>query len=322
MHAKDHFCFCFITVTFLLLLSHWSTAKAVTADELANICQAMESDISDISLEYEWNDIVAPSFDKVVEQGMDPERVFLQKEGRRKFKLSAGRSQTDDPNIAYFDRILLEDAETLLTVDGNSFESKIKSCLNSGTAKYLQIGGWPRDVCQGGISETKRYFLPSLNLTPFGFSVLRCRFSKVCDYKPLSVLLRQFGRVDNKIQKVNEFNTIRADLLSESKARVWMHIFFSVDHAYTPVRYEHVRGNNVVGLVVQITSLEKVAEGLWFPSSGIVGPAGDPNDADVYIATSRIVVNQGLTDKDFDIKFPAGTKVYDEIRDLKYIVQP
>ena len=32
-------------------------------------------------------------------------------------------------------------------------------------------------------------------------------------------------------------------------------------------------------------------------------------------------VNQGLTDEHFDIDFPVGTKVHDEIKDTKYIVK-
>jgi hypothetical protein len=40
-----------------------------------------------------------------------------------------------------------------------------------------------------------------------------------------------------------------------------------------------------------------------------------------YNAIGPILVNQGLTDEHFDIDFPVGTKVNDEIQDKKYVVK-
>jgi len=61
--------------------------------------------------------------------------------------------------------------------------------------------------------------------------------------------------------------------------------------------------------------------GLWFSSSGLIRSPNDEQST-VYLASSRILVNQGLTDDYFDIDFPVGTKVYDETRGLKYVVKP
>jgi len=65
------------------------------------------------------------------------------------------------------------------------------------------------------------------------------------------------------------------------------------------------------------TSLEQVANGLWFPSKGHHIDLSD-NLTNTYKAT-KIVVNQGLTDKYFDIEFPPGTRITNEISGLSYV---
>lgn len=138
---------------------------------------------------------------------------------------------------------------------------------------------------------------------------------------PLSDILRrkELARLDNTIEEVNGFNSIRADMLTQwDKQRAFMRIYFSVEHGYTPVRYEYMSGEKV-SVTVEVQSLEQVAEGLWFPSSGVISSL-DKSRSHAYIATSKIVVNQGLPDKYFDIKFPPGTKVRDNIEHRKYVV--
>jgi len=49
-----------------------------------------------------------------------------------------------------------------------------------------------------------------------------------------------------------------------------MRVYFSVDHGYTPVKFEHMRGPNKVAATVSVVSLEEVAEGVWFPASGTI----------------------------------------------------
>ena len=100
-----------------------------------------------------------------------------------------------------------------------------------------------------------------------------------------------------------------------------MRVYFSVDHGYTPIRYEYMSGlEPKVSLTIDVHSLQKVAPGLWFPSEGVVI---DPEDdhLEAYIATDKITVNQGLTDKHFDIDFPLGTKVWNGITGVKYVVE-
>jgi hypothetical protein len=78
---------------------------------------------------------------------------------------------------------------------------------------------------------------------------------------------------------------------------------------------------NRAGLAFDVQSLEQVAEGLWFPSSGIIN---EPNseERDGFRTIGKIVVNQGFKDKDFDIEFPEGTFVLDKIKGTEYKIKP
>jgi len=325
MNAKY---FCFYIIASLLLLSRPPAAMAVTADELADICKAMESAIVDISLEYEWYNI-PPWIAEEAETEMGTE-MLIPKDGRRRFNFSAAGLLSDrdpnDSNSLLPDRLLLEELTTLVTKDGNAWDNVTKHSYNGKIAKRLNIGGWPREVRSGIVSDSKR-FMPTLILSPLGFSVLRFNMSKVTDKLPLSAILRrkELVRLDNTVKKVNGFNTVRVDFLQEWTKQVCIRVYFSVDHGYTPVRYEYMAGgkpeSNRVDFVVEVHSLEQVAEGLWFPSSGVIRSAGCER-MDAFQAISKIVVNQGLTDEYFDIiDFPPGTKVRDEIKGTEYVVK-
>jgi len=325
MNAKHNFCL--YVVAFFLLLTGAPTAMAVTVEELANICEAMESAIVDISLEYEWLTIPHQTFEEAeAEMGVE---VLMVKDGRRMFKLSAAgllfNRDPNDPNSPPLpDRFLLEESATIITKKGNSWDNVIKQSYNGKIGKYLNIGGWPHQSMTAIISKER----PSIStiLTPLGFSVLRFRMSEVTNRLPLSDNLRDYKELvhlDDTVKNINGFNTVRADFLQEYTKQVCMRVYFSVDQGYTPVRYEYMSGGEteiVVG-VIDVHSLEKVAEGLWFPSSGTIS-SPDDEEINVYQAISKIVVNQGLTEKDFNIDFPPGTKVQNEITGEEYVVKP
>jgi len=121
----------------------------------------------------------------------------------------------------------------------------------------------------------------------------------------------------NRIEKINGFDTIRADLLHPTK-QVYLRIYFSVEHGYTPVKFEYIRNGSEVSSTVEVTSLQKIADGLWFPSSGIMNHYHGMTKIE-YKAIGNIVINQGLKEEDFDIEFPTGTQVDDQVRGIKYI---
>lgn len=224
-------------------------------------------------------------------------------------------------------QFLREEWATIVTKEGNSWAGVTRQSYNGQIGKYLNIGGWPKETRSATVSYNK----PDVhgNLTPLGFSVLRMAYFP--EPIPLSARLlssrlraKDKVRIDNVERTIDGFNTIRADLLTdflyEGNRLVYMRIYFSVDHSYTPVKFEHMKGRGLVALSVNVESLEEVANGLWFPSSGTITIPGSDR-VSTYQAISPILVNQGLTDEHFDIDFPMGTEVYDEIQDKEYIVK-
>lgn len=326
MSIKHNFCFCCYILAFVLLPGWLPTAIAVTTDELAAICEKMESAINDVSLEYNWYNIPPWTFEELAKEGMG--KVLLPKDGCRRFKLSAAHlsiaDNINDSNSPLTDRLLWEESTTFVTADGNSWDNVEKSSYDGHVFKRLNTGGWPPTKSHDGMVSQSGRLMPSLMLSPIGFTVSRFRMNNVDGGLPLSAYLTKHKdsvRVDNTISKINKFDTIRADFLQWSTKQVCLRIYFSVDHDYTPIRYEYMNGNRGVIITMDVDSLEQVAEGLWFPSSG---HTSRPNDThiDAYIITGKIVINQGFTDKDFDIDFPPGTKVLDEINNQEYNVRP
>ncbi len=131
------------------------------------------------------------------------------------------------------------------------------------------------------------------------------------------------------VRKVNGFNTISASLLLDTPTipaahkQPYLHICFSVDHGYTPVKYESVspsKSKPQIYYAVDVNSLAQVAKGLWFPAGGSLSMAGSKL-RNVYKA-SKVAANRDLTDEYFTIEFPPGTRVRDQITGSTYVVEP
>jgi hypothetical protein len=84
------------------------------------------------------------------------------------------------------------------------------------------------------------------------------------------------------------------------------------------VKYEFMGGGGVA-ITVSVIALEEVASGLYFPTEGSISVAGDER-INAFAVVGDVLINQGLQKQDFDIVFPAGTKVIDEIQELEYVV--
>ena len=311
--------FYFLTIAFVLLHSQSPLAMAITVDELANICEVMESTIFDISVEYEWGVEPAPTLESIDGTG----RGIVK--GPEKCKWSTKRP--------FGERSLSAQQLTTMNEHGNSFKSTIMQSYNGKTAKHLTITDFsPADEqlihSRGTITKSTR-FIPKPNQTPIAFSVLRLSCVNK-DKTPLSEQLRkkELVRFDDTVEKINGFNVVHADLLMDidtpTTIRKWvyMRVYFSVDHGYTPIKYDYIENRKTgpePSYLVDVNSLEQVSKGLWFPSAGSLKLVKS-NLTNTYRAT-KIVVNQGLRDKDFDIEFPQGAKVRDEINGLTYVVK-
>lgn len=325
MEHKLFYCLIFIA----LLLTQVPQAEAITPDELADVIDQMESAIVDISLEYEER-IIPPSTHEELEEKTGL-KVLVAKDGYMRSQFSAARLLPDsDPNRLDWQspgQFVFEKSSTLVSRDGNSWLAVAKKSYNGQVGKSLDIDSLTKEVSVGSISaERPTIFVTS---TLLGFSVFRLAYSG--EPMPLSARLlsgrlraKDKVRIDNVLRKIDGFNTIRVDLLTdfiyEGNRPIYMRIYFSVDHGYTPVKFEHMKGPDMVALSVNVESLEEVANGLWFPNRGTFTVPGSDR-VNAYQAIGPIIVNQGLKDDYFDIDFPVGTKVHDKIQDTKYVVK-
>jgi hypothetical protein len=102
-------------------------------------------------------------------------------------------------------------------------------------------------------------------------------------------------------------------------------VYFAIDHDYTPVRFEYISdlrpdGPKKVIRARDVLSLEEVMPKLWLPSSVLISSPTDPF-WNRFTCTSKILVNQGLSAKDFAVKFPAGTRVRDSVTGRRYVAK-
>ena len=297
-----------------VLFSRTPPATAITLDELADICRTMESAFTDISVEYEWGFEPAPSL-----QDMPVQDILIQK-GLAKKKWSSKHPFTEI--------FLTTEQATLANPNGASFDSTTMSSCDGETTRHLTIGGLSStgeqaNISDGSITKSPRS-KPILNSTPIAFSILRLGLDH--EKIPLSkrLLNSEFVRLSDNIEKVNGFNTVCAEFLWDApnvpilhKKEPQLRIYFSVDHGYTPIKFDnlsHTKSGSKVNFSVNVTSLEKVSDNIWFPSEGSLAQ----NPTNTYRA-SKIVINQGLKDEDFRIEFPPGTRIFNEISGLSYV---
>jgi hypothetical protein len=297
----------------------------MTTDDLAGICQAMESAIKDVSVGYEWYVCPPPKIEDLPKtEGANGPRLIAKRPERCIWA-------TKQP---FAERHLSITRVTTVNAAGESFDNTLMYSCNGEVAKHLNVctdsetnQSYPPD---GSVSKASASVAPlPLSHTPMLFSVLSLGLDDT--RTPLSRSLRKKGFVDfnEAVRKVNGFNTVCANLLLDTPAipaahkQPYLRICFSVDHGYTPVKYERVspsKSSTQVYYAVDVNSLAQVAKGLWFPTGGSLAIAGS-NLRNVYKA-GKVVVNRGLTDRYFTIEFPPGTRVRDQVMGGSYVVEP
>jgi len=309
MNVKSKLSTLFCLGSLVLLFTMEQPVHAITVDELADICEAMESAIQDVHVEYEWY--------------RDPPPKMKEIEGKSLAIGTESRNCQWTSARPFTDRSLTSRAGNLVTEYGDQYHVTTKQSYNGRFGKHLSIveqSGLPTTQ-DGTITKNRRFITPRA-VTPEAFTILRFGESGTT----LSAILRNetpYYQADIEIydipDKMNGYNTVHTDIVLHTKKgkKVLLHrIYFSIEHGYTPVRFEESNGR----FVADVFELEEVANGLWYPKKGKMKAEGN-NYANTYKA-NMIVVNQGLTDGYFDLEFPPGTKVHDEIADLQYIVKP
>jgi hypothetical protein len=289
-----------------------SVSFAIEAKDLANICQNMEKAINDISIEYEWFHIPPMTVNDANDENF---YVWI-----TPWKQSLTSKKPFNRHYLFIEKF------TAMNKKGCSFEDFRKISYNNKVSKFFSSApSCSNSISMNGAIAKGEKFMTGIAATPIGFSVFR--FAYDGEKMPLSKLLREkdIVKVDNNIVKINDFNAIRADIFTAWKWKnehlLIYKIYFAVDYGYTPIRYEYMTGPKVTG-TIDVNSLQEVQKKLWLPSSGLI-TSSDPNHrTNGFRVIGKIRVNRGLKDKDFDIEFPPGTWVNDEIAGKMYTIKP
>ena len=309
---------CILSIFVILIISQ--SANAITIEELADTCEKMEKAYEDITVDYEW--AVKPP--ATIED--------LKKDGIGGLLTIGPEKCSFSTKVPFDKRMLYKSNEKLMNEEEKTFKEIRIDSYDGKTAKHFTQGalcptGEQVDISFGVITERKD-FLPLLNVTPLSFTIFRMRYAESEKISiPECLRKNEVVSINDSIKKVNDFNTVNIELLWDVPdiplihKKQWKYcIYFSVDHGYTPVKFEQFNpsesGPKLI-YAVNITALKKVSDNLWFPSKGYLGSPAN-NLINTYNA-SKIIVNQGLTDKDFDIKFPLGTRITDETTGFGYV---
>jgi hypothetical protein len=266
---------------------------AITLSELADIFDAMESSIEDVAVEYEWYNQEQLTTEDVRGTGL---------------AFPVSREVCSFTTARPFDKLQLYSFKVDFSTErGETSPTAVKSAYNGEVFKQLTAGG-SREAPPDGFVTRRTDLLGAWNLTPMGFTVFRFYREGL-----LSQLLREHPgsfRVVNDIHPIRQFRTIELDCVTEYGA-VHRRVFLSLDHGYTPVRFEYLSpSDGALKVEVDVLSLREVSEGLWFPVKATTGCAGE-NTRNVY-EVEEVRLNQHLSKGYFDLAFPPGTIVTDE----------
>jgi hypothetical protein len=283
--------------------------KAITLQELADVFEGMESSIVDVAVEYEWFDDRQETKEDVRGSG----KLF--RVGKDVCSFATARPFTELQLYSWKGELGAEQGETFFTDN--------RTAYNGDRYKRVVIGGLNVQQPQGFITK-RTDMLQKWHLTPMGFTILRDDIREGL----LSELLRghpEVLRLVPDIRQVGDFRTIELDFITAAGAvpagAVHRKMFLSVDHGYAPVRWQWLAvTDGTVQAEVDVLALKEISPGMWFPVKGTTGHVNDPT-RNIYEA-KEVKLNQNLSKEHFDVEFPPGTAVIDEIANVQYTYQP
>jgi hypothetical protein len=299
-----------MSIAFVCILISSVTGKNVNIDldSLLEICQSAQDGLNDVYVEYDF-DVINPYPEEVNEVvrkiggffNKGPEHVqWWGVKPFKEFSKSISKSVVED-------------------TAGKTSELLRCRSYNGKTAKTYQMEQDALGTVQtGGISaDLRENNLSILDFTTFyteeGYDVAEgIRHLKDNNIGWLKLNL--------EIKKVNDFNTINIEHWKayRDKNLLIRRYTFSIDHNFTLIRIEFSNGKDVVG-THDVLALTQIENGIWFPTECRAFASDGLTNT---IKVKKIAANQGLTDKDFDIEFPPGTKVNDEITGKQYTIKP
>lgn len=316
-----------IVVGSLLYSAYAQPTGQLSMDQLVRNVRQMEMAIRGIAWKEEW-----------IYVNEDPDRPEMDVEPLGSAYVTAAISMVygpdaNDPNYISFGKYLWQtESKGRLRATGEVLDFFIKEADDGRILRSLR-----RHVLSGGrlrftgtITHTARKgrvpephgSYGTIQISLLGASIYRCSVFGATGFRSLSSLLKELGRLDKQVYHIDGFKVVRADLVEPQTGYVTLRVYFAVDHNYYPVRYEHMSGGpeevNRVGYTIAVQSLAEVLPGVWFPSS-VVFSVPSRKFVDHYRAVGKIRVNDDLSAKDFELEFPAGTYVRDEIEGIEYI---
>lgn len=116
---------------------------------------------------------------------------------------------------------------------------------------------------------------------------------------------------------------VQAILPDGAKAEVWI----DPTTGWRARRARYWGPDGLIWYEASVAEFKDCGNGAWFPVEGIFKLYGnDPNsgqrvvDIERKLKVEQVRLNADLTPEDFDIRFPAGTRVYDHIYGIGYVV--
>jgi hypothetical protein len=299
-------------IIFVCLLIMQASVYGKTANiylqTLTSICESYENSIADVNVEYE--------FEVTDFRNGDSQANYAKFVGSQKGNLIAAKP---------FDQ-LYRLSLTMLADDGKTrLATYLTQASNGSVYKEYQKTGGTDNI--SGVITNDRTSMSEYNVTPLGFTILH-RVEKVDNVKSLLDILE--GRcdyyavsLDPNISKVNDFNAVEvACVSSRFKTLIYkeLSLFFSVDHNYTLVKIVWYNGPGRVMSSYDVTQLKNIGNGVWFPGKAYI--KNNNGAVKNTFTIHKAAINQAPASEIFDIEFPPGTKVNDQITGKQYIIKP
>lgn len=163
---------------------------------------------------------------------------------------SKGRLKTTGEVLGFF----LKEAD-----DGRILRSLKKGVLPAGLSRFRDE---IRNSVRAGRVPKPHGTYGTIQISLFGASIYRCSVFGATEFRSLSSLLRELGRLDTQIYDIGGFKVVRVDLVKPETGYVTLRVYFAVDHNYYPVRYEYMTGGfeevNRISYIVEVQSLDQV----------------------------------------------------------------
>lgn len=293
----------------------------VSLEMLAERCRQMENSIRDLKCEYEWYTVPAWSREELKRLGADSNNILLSKDGVVRMTFSAARLSEPNEMNGRSDWALRIDKVTMLSAaDGKEYQSIVQESYDGDVLMRYEGPESKGKAGSGFVVLSDK--CPGFFMTPLDFSVLR--LANDIDGVPLSKRLAdtRLARLGDGTENINGFDAIYVDLLQEQTKQPCIRVYFSIKNDYTPIKYEYFNSGKAgtrIAYSVEAANIVKTGTAGWLPSSGLIVVAGKDR-VNGFEVNGSILVNQGLSEKDFVLDFPVGTKVEDRVASRSYVV--